>query len=117
MHPEDVKRHLNTSTPMNTKLLLSVLSFCLSGFATLFAGTVQTTISPPTPVSACFDVLDVTLTITGMSPSSGNCDITFQGVPGSVITLDSATGDFVSTRSEEHTSELQSLRHLVCRLL
>ena len=97
MHPEDVKRHLNTSTPMNTKLLLSVLSFCLSGFATLFAGTVQTTISPPTPVSACFDVLDVTLTITGMSPSSGNCDITFQGVPGSVITLDSATGDFVST--------------------
>src|SRR5437899_11066500 len=35
-----------------------------------------------------------------------------------------ATGDgsgtgagFPSTRSEEHTSELQSLRHLVCRLL
>src|SRR5205814_8451964 len=24
---------------------------------------------------------------------------------------------FASTRSEEHTSELQSLRHLVCRLL
>src|SRR5947199_8030466 len=26
-------------------------------------------------------------------------------------------GDTVSLRSEEHTSELQSLRHLVCRLL
>src|SRR5205814_9370087 len=26
-------------------------------------------------------------------------------------------GSFVGTRSEEHTSELQSLRHLVCRLL
>src|SRR5437899_3434900 len=26
-------------------------------------------------------------------------------------------GNFASTRSEEHTSELQSLRHLVCRLL
>src|SRR5438045_7077568 len=25
--------------------------------------------------------------------------------------------DYVSDRSEEHTSELQSLRHLVCRLL
>src|SRR5262245_63522416 len=25
--------------------------------------------------------------------------------------------DFVARRSEEHTSELQSLRHLVCRLL
>src|SRR5262245_64204462 len=25
--------------------------------------------------------------------------------------------DYVSSRSEEHTSELQSLRHLVCRLL
>src|SRR5262245_64559064 len=27
------------------------------------------------------------------------------------------TGDFFQLRSEEHTSELQSLRHLVCRLL
>src|SRR5438045_8266343 len=27
------------------------------------------------------------------------------------------TASFVSMRSEEHTSELQSLRHLVCRLL
>src|SRR5690625_6697484 len=28
-----------------------------------------------------------------------------------------ATGDLVGGRSEEHTSELQSRRHLVCRLL
>src|SRR5258705_6893847 len=27
------------------------------------------------------------------------------------------SGHFASIRSEEHTSELQSLRHLVCRLL
>src|SRR5471030_3488655 len=26
-------------------------------------------------------------------------------------------GSWIKTRSEEHTSELQSLRHLVCRLL
>src|SRR5262245_64705136 len=29
----------------------------------------------------------------------------------------SAPGDRTGARSEEHTSELQSLRHLVCRLL
>src|SRR5947199_4774460 len=29
----------------------------------------------------------------------------------------STTATLMSTRSEEHTSELQSLRHLVCRLL
>src|SRR5205814_2518782 len=29
----------------------------------------------------------------------------------------SITAGFVMSRSEEHTSELQSLRHLVCRLL
>src|SRR5437899_6685011 len=34
------------------------------------------------------------------------------GPPGSDSTTSSAT-----SRSEEHTSELQSLRHLVCRLL
>src|ERR1039458_10536983 len=31
--------------------------------------------------------------------------------------LDPHAGKFSSKRSEEHTSELQSLRHLVCRLL
>src|SRR5258705_12961351 len=34
-------------------------------------------------------------------------------VPNLVVTLSEHT----SERSEEHTSELQSLRHLVCRLL
>src|SRR5947199_2194669 len=31
--------------------------------------------------------------------------------------LGRALGDELAARSEEHTSELQSLRHLVCRLL
>src|SRR5262245_2634357 len=34
-----------------------------------------------------------------------------------VATMNNAIVGFVSFRSEEHTSELQSLRHLVCRLL
>src|SRR5205814_10437645 len=41
-------------------------------------------------------------------------------IPGRAIIQASATCDTVTwrdQRSEEHTSELQSLRHLVCRLL
>src|SRR5262245_52472470 len=38
------------------------------------------------------------------------------GTPGAV-TLDTVTAQLLYERSEEHTSELQSLRHLVCRLL
>src|SRR5438045_5573772 len=34
-----------------------------------------------------------------------------------VLILEAATAGRLSARSEEHTSELQSLRHLVCRLL
>src|SRR5262245_22219818 len=34
-----------------------------------------------------------------------------------VRVINEETGNVRATRSEEHTSELQSLRHLVCRLL
>src|SRR5262245_64798408 len=34
-----------------------------------------------------------------------------------VPTVSSPNGEHCAVRSEEHTSELQSLRHLVCRLL
>src|SRR5262245_63708733 len=34
-----------------------------------------------------------------------------------VLTFHDSTFECVADRSEEHTSELQSLRHLVCRLL
>src|ERR1035441_4211496 len=37
--------------------------------------------------------------------------------PGCLPSFDSMTGSRIWIRSEEHTSELQSLRHLVCRLL
>src|SRR5205814_9807687 len=36
---------------------------------------------------------------------------------GVAIPTDRNTYGYLSERSEEHTSELQSLRHLVCRLL
>src|SRR5262245_63008065 len=42
----------------------------------------------------------------------------FDGTPDTWFTAGGIHGpEFVSNRSEEHTSELQSLRHLVCRLL
>src|SRR5437016_10069245 len=42
----------------------------------------------------------------------------FHPTPGGVlITLGSIAAMFVLVRSEEHTSELQSLTNLVCRLL
>src|ERR1035438_2980272 len=37
--------------------------------------------------------------------------------PDSIISTKSGSSELPRTRSEEHTSELQSLRHLVCRLL
>src|SRR5205814_6565394 len=39
-----------------------------------------------------------------------------RGLHGAQVHLQSAAQQYF-TRSEEHTSELQSLRHLVCRLL
>src|SRR5205814_5618066 len=47
------------------------------------------------------DIENLTLTGTGMTNAQGN-------------TLSNV---IIGNRSEEHTSELQSLRHLVCRLL
>src|SRR5262245_62815636 len=38
-------------------------------------------------------------------------------VRGKATEVDRMTGHLSGLRSEEHTSELQSLRHLVCRLL
>src|SRR5262245_62696401 len=38
-------------------------------------------------------------------------------VSGLLFTMNCATPTCRASRSEEHTSELQSLRHLVCRLL
>src|SRR5262245_64939902 len=36
---------------------------------------------------------------------------------GATVAYNYIRGEFMAERSEEHTSELQSLRHLVCRLL
>src|SRR5262245_63673123 len=85
-----------------------------------------------------FSVTDADVTI-GRGPSNSiciadpllsrqHCRITRQGDAFNLHDLGSFNGTFVNgvpiktqaiahRRSEEHTSELQSLRHLVCRLL
>src|ERR1035438_10618261 len=44
-------------------------------------------------------------------------NVGFEVVEGTNLTRDKMTERLLEFRSEEHTSELQSLRHLVCRLL
>src|ERR1039458_2628768 len=52
-------------------------------------------------------------------PSAANPGLAFPPTPSVHVTVVNAQrkGEKGETRSEEHTSELQSLRHLVCRLL
>src|SRR5262245_64051664 len=59
-----------------------------------------------------------TLFRSSSSPSPYGMHASRGGLPGFARTFGTAGGSSVcGTRSEEHTSELQSLRHLVCRLL
>src|ERR1039458_10562200 len=59
----------------------------------------------------------------GLVIPGANVKATLEGTRTSRTASSDAKGDFVlpslpvGPRSEEHTSELQSLRHLVCRLL
>src|SRR5205814_8793429 len=48
---------------------------------------------------------------------AGSSGLGRDGSPDAVTSSSSSSGTTPLNRSEEHTSELQSLRHLVCRLL
>src|ERR1035438_9751896 len=65
------------------------------------------------------DQVDIILMTGGLGPTSD--DITKQVLcdyfKGKMIVDKGALANVKYLRSEEHTSELQSLRHLVCRLL
>src|ERR1035441_1966143 len=67
-------------------------------------------------------VVVVATFFSGMPPEQIETDITgrferFFTLASGVDHIESRSLPGVSLRSEEHTSELQSLRHLVCRLL
>src|ERR1039458_3517285 len=99
---------------------LSATGFVMTGQATLTnvgSGTFASTISGITSatVTAPFTITlsGGTLTGTYTEPLS----ILYGGAGNASATITGGTGSFAGYRSEEHTSELQSLRHLVCRLL
>src|SRR5437016_9862136 len=62
------------------------------------------------------DFQNVTFRYTGTSTDAVQ-NLNLQIEPGKSYALVGASGAGKSTRSEEHTSELQSLTNLVCRLL
>src|ERR1035438_8174889 len=58
----------------------------------------------------------------GRSTAGPNTGVMFRDMHNYLVTGTSVEGEWsepvhLNSRSEEHTSELQSLRHLVCRLL
>src|SRR5437899_7047923 len=72
------------------------------------------------PVSRC-RVLILTLAALGFLLGAAVSGMTIRSIRSImfrlVATMQRVAANDLATRSEEHTSELQSLRHLVCRLL
>src|SRR5437899_8804393 len=68
------------------------------------------------PRSTLFPYTTLFRSIAASAPRAAGCHTTWSSTEG-----ETARGDeqlkYLLSRSEEHTSELQSLRHLVCRLL
>src|SRR5438045_9540418 len=83
--------------------------------SSFFFMTRRPPISPLFPYTTLFrsDVQFVAQRNTSSTPRSGS--LTIAGL-GYMVSQDGAPCSY-TLRSEEHTSELQSLRHLVCRLL
>src|SRR5205814_6137747 len=75
---------------------------------------------PPTPTStlSLHDALPISRP--GTQPTAEHFNV-LAGIADAMertgVALDAPQPAVAATRSEEHTSELQSLRHLVCRLL
>src|SRR6266550_5392139 len=80
--------------------------------ATTMASTLGTTIGPPADSAYAVEPVGVATTI----PSAEYCP-TSSPSTDTRSRITRATPPLCTTRSEEHTSELQSRLHLVCRLL
>src|ERR1035441_4066870 len=68
----------------------------------------------PKTASGCCDCSSKTLPSRSPHPSSFRFTSAGKGTPPPTSLLSDVKLSFRSNRSEEHTSELQSLRHLVC---
>src|SRR5205809_1836875 len=78
------------------------------------ASRMQRPVSAREAVEERFDARDILRSI-GPGVISGGADNDPSGI--AIYSIVGATAGFAQNRSEEHTSELQSRLHLVCRLL
>src|SRR5205823_14156976 len=79
-----------------------------------------TTLFRSSNAAASAEIVTTSVKISGVRPVNGATRMPANpaSAPPTVhVSIESRSGDHPSVRSEEHTSELQSLAYLVCRLL
>src|SRR5256884_3087893 len=109
----------NTSAnPVNPVVITDNLNAAGAGALTYVAGT-ATMNGSPNGVSVVGNVITANYSATyGPLAPGGTIDLRFRATLGSTLAAGAiVTNTGVVTRSEEHTSELQSRLHLLCRLL
>src|SRR5262249_61453290 len=74
-------------------------------------------ITPPPPTSPLFPYTTLFRSLTKFQPRIANAAEFARNRRVLLLQSDSGVGMDIALRSEEHTSELQSLTNLVCRLL
>src|SRR5437016_8489191 len=98
-------------------MLLRPPSSTLFPYTTLFRSIAQRDAAIEAPGQDDFFGIGTKAVIKRMAPREGNMvDLIVQGVERCVLLRLEQTEPYLK-RSEEHTSELQSLTNLVCRLL
>src|SRR5205814_7008421 len=95
-----------------------LLATVMAGCAVAHPGAVPPAPAPSPPPTESFRIAVVYPAATDVIQSHDSAFL-FGAVRGArgPVHLGTGTPSHVTGRSEEHTSELQSLRHLVCRLL
>src|SRR5690554_7610714 len=102
--------------PLNVWVLVAAqaLAMCTAPFI-VFIGSIQGLLLAPAPELATLPVgLVVVGTVLAIKPATWLMERIGRK---QVMLLGAVSGVFAGLRSEEHTSELQSRPHLVCRLL
>src|ERR1035441_8111493 len=101
---------------MKTRTLLLTAALAIFTLSVASAKTYDILLSSPTKAGNLqLKAGEYRLTVNGTKAifTDVNTTKTFT----TVVKVENSDTKFGDTRSEEHTSELQSLRHLVCRLL
>src|SRR5947208_12379146 len=111
--------HMMTPFVVGRESSVRALEEALAGDKKIFLATQHdASIDEPRP-DEIFSVGTVANIVQSLKQSDGNIKVLVEGVErGKILSVSEDEGYFRATvRSEEHTSELQSPDHLVCRLL